>query len=37
MLKIADETLWRKFKAMAAMRGKTLNEAIIDLIKKEVD
>jgi len=36
ILKGFDEDLWRKVKALAAMRGITIKELIIDLLEKEV-
>jgi len=31
------EPLWREFKAMCALQGKTMNEVLVKLIKQAVD
>jgi len=36
ILKGFDEGLWRKVKALAALRGITIKELILDLLEKEV-
>jgi len=36
ILKGFNEDLWRKVKALAAMRGITIKDLIIDLLEKEV-
>ncbi len=35
MLKVEDK-LWKKLKSIVALEGKTLNDKIVELIKKEV-
>ena len=36
ILKDIDKSLWRKVKAIAALRGITIKELILDLLEKEV-
>lgn len=36
ILKGFDEDLWRKVKSLAALRGMTIKDLIIDLLEKEV-
>ena len=36
ILREVDEKLWRKVKAIAALRGMTIKELIIELLEKEV-
>jgi len=36
ILKDIDEGLWRKVKSLAALRGITIRELIIELLEKEV-
>jgi len=36
ILREVDGKLWRKVKAIAALRGMTIKELIIDLLEKEV-
>jgi len=35
-LKEVDDKLWRKVKAVAALRGKSIKDLIIELLEKEV-
>lgn len=35
-LKDVDDKLWRKVKSLAALRGMTIKELILDLLEKEV-
>ncbi len=35
-LKEVDDKLWRKVKALAALRGMTIKELILDLLEREV-
>lgn len=35
-LKEVDDKLWRKVKSLAALRGITIKELILDLLEKEV-
>jgi len=35
-LKEVDDKLWRKVKSLAALRGMTIKELILDLLEKEV-
>jgi predicted DNA-binding ribbon-helix-helix protein len=35
-LKEVDDKLWRKVKSLAALRGMTIKDLIIDLLEKEV-
>lgn len=37
LLRDVPENLWRKFKALAALRGTSARKLLIELIRKEVD